>query len=189
MTFFEADEVVFPVPQAIRKPGWVRVCRSLCSANECRELVQFAEEHGRYHRSGGQRIKRDVHICYLEPEDAPAVFKKIARAFARHNVWGFALSGIVEPMRIQKYGIAGYTRPHSDYDYCTSDQSKITAIIPLVPSRTWSGGNLTVAGRRAQRIDRGDCLLFPSFALHSVSPVTRGERIVLSAWVAGPRLV
>jgi PKHD-type hydroxylase len=151
--------------------------------------VRFAEENGRYYRSGGKKVKRDVGICYLQPENAPWAFKKIARAFARHNVWGFALSGIVEPMRIQKYGIDGYTRPHTDYDYRTTDMSKITAIVPLVPSRSWSGGDLIIAERRVPRIGRGDCLFFPSFAMHSVSPVTRGERIVLSAWAAGPRLV
>jgi PKHD-type hydroxylase len=186
---FEVDEIVFPIPQAISKPGWMQIRPSLFSAEECAELVRFAEESGRYYRSGGKHIKRDVGICYLNPENAPWAFKKIARAFARHNVWGFALSGIVEPMRIQKYGIDGYTRPHTDYDYRTTDMSKITAIVPLVPSRSWSGGDLMIAERRTPRIGRGDCLFFPSFAMHSVSPVTRGERIVLSAWAAGPRLV
>lgn len=186
---YEVDEVIFPIPQTIHKPGWARVCRSLFSADECRELLQFSEEHGRYYRSGGKKIKRDVRICYLHPDDAPWAFTKIAGTFARHNAWGFALSGIVEPMRIQKYGVSGYTRPHVDYDYTSTDQSKITAIVPLVPSRSWSGGDLTVADRRTARIDRGDCLLFPSFVWHAVSPVTRGERVVLSAWAAGPRLV
>ncbi len=141
---FEVDEIVFPIPQAISKPGWFRIQRSLFSAEECGELVTFAEETGRYYRSGGKKVKRDVGICYLNPENAPWAFKKIARVFARHNVWGFALSGI--------------------------------------------GGDLTIAERRTPRIGRGDCLFFP-FAMHSVSPVTRGERIVLSAWAAGPRLV
>lgn len=185
----ELDEVIFPVPQRVLKPGWTKVCRSLYSGDECRELLRFAEGGGRYYRSGGKRIKRDVGICYVRPEDAEWAFKKMARAFIQHNIWGFALSGMVEPMRIQKYGVDGYTRPHSDYDYCTDDQSKITAIVPLVSSRKWSGGRLTVAGRRTARINLGDCLFFPSFSWHAVSPVTRGERIVLSAWVAGPRLV
>ncbi len=186
---FEVDEIVFPVPQTIVKPGWTRVCRSLFSADECRDLLRFSEESGRYYRSGGKKIKRDVGICYVKPEDAPPAFAKIALAFARHNIWGFALSGMVEPMRIQKYGVDGYTRPHSDYDYTSSDQSKITAIVALVPSRSWSGGDLTVAERRVPRIGLGDCIFFPSFAWHAVTPVTRGERIVLSAWAAGPRLV
>lgn len=186
---FEVDEIVYPVPQSIQKPGWFTVCRSLFSADQCRELIAFAEEHGRFYKSGGLRIKRDVQYCFLRPEDSAWAFQKIARAFARYNVWGFALSGIVEPMRIQKYGVDGYTRPHSDYDYTSTDQSKITAILPLVPARAWSGGELTVAGRRTLKVDRGDCLFFPSFAWHEVSRVTRGERVVLSAWCAGPRLV
>jgi 2-oxoglutarate-Fe(II)-dependent oxygenase superfamily protein len=186
---FEVDEIVFPVPQSISKPGWFSVCRALFAANQCKELIAFAEEHGRFYKSGGQRIKRDVQYCFLRPEELQWPFEKIATAFARYNIWNFALSGIVEPIRIQKYGISGYTRPHSDYDYTSSDMSKITAILPLVPARAWSGGELTVAGKRMPKIERGDCLFFPSFAWHAVSPVTRGERVVLSAWCAGPRLV
>ena len=186
---WRADDVIFPVPQEIRRPGWVRVRRGVLSGAECEELLLFAEEQGRWYRSGGKRIKREVRMCSLGPEHIPWVFERLALLFARENAWGFALSGIVEPMRVQKYGVDGYTRPHSDYDYRTDDQSKITAAIPLVPKRRWAGGDLTVAGRRVPRVERGDCVLFPSFAMHSVSPVTRGERVVLSAWVAGPRLV
>ena len=186
---FEVDEIVFPVPQTIDRPGWFSVARALFTAAQCKELIAFAEERGRFYKSGGQRIKRDVQYAFLRPEDLHWPFEAIALAFAKHNIWRFALSGIVEPMRIQKYGIDGYTRPHADYDYTTTDQSKITAILPLVPSRAWSGGDLTVAGKRMPRIERGDCLFFPSFAWHEVTRVARGERVVLSAWCAGPRLV
>jgi len=185
----EVDEILFPVPQMIKSAAWTRVCRKLCTEDECSELLLFSASGGHCYRSGGKRLKRDVKICYLRPQNVPSVWGKVAHAFAKHNIWGFALSGIVEPMRIQRYGIAGYTRPHADYDYRSSDQSKITAIMPLVKPRSWVGGRLTVAGLRTPRLDRGDCLFFPSFAWHAVSAVTRGERVVLSAWVAGPRLV
>lgn len=185
----EFENVVFPIPQAIERPGWVRIARALFSPAQCAELLEWTEEHGRAYRSGGRGIYRRVSFCYLKPEHASWAFEKLALAFVRHNAWGFALSGILEPMRIQKYGVADFTNPHSDYNYVTSDQSKITAVVPLVPARKWAGGRLIVAGRKIQGIDRGDCVLFPSFAWHSVSPVTRGERVVLSAWAAGPRLV
>jgi hypothetical protein len=186
----ELDDHVFPVPQAVRKIEWTRIRRKLFTPAQCDDLVRFAETDGRYYRSVGRRINRDVKICFLQPRSAPWAYEKIATAFAEENIWNFVLSAMVEPMRIQQYLKGGYTRHHSDYDYRTSDQSKITAIVPLVRRGSWEGGDFFVQGRKIRATpDKGDCLFFPSFAWHGLSPVTKGTRIILSAWVAGPRLV
>jgi hypothetical protein len=183
------ERVIYPIPQAAHTLDWIRVRRGLLTPTECDQLVEFAETRGRYYRSGGKRISRAVEICYLWPPDAQWAYERIARAFVRENIWGLVLSAIVEPMRIQRYRRGGFTRHHTDYDYRSTDQSKITAIVPLVKRASWQGGDLSVSGHKIRRaIDKGDCLLFPSFAWHGLSPVTHGVRIVLSAWVAGPRL-
>jgi predicted 2-oxoglutarate/Fe(II)-dependent dioxygenase YbiX len=186
----ELDPSVYPVPLPVRKTDWTRIRRRLFTAKECDELVHFAETGGRYYRSAGKRINRQVEICYLLPKHAPWAYEKIALVFAEENIWGFVLSSMVEPMRIQKYERGGYTRHHSDFDYKTTDQSKITAVVPLVKKACWEGGELFMQGSLIRAApDKGDCLLFPSFAWHGLSRVTKGRRIVLSAWVAGPRLV
>lgn len=188
--YAELDNNAYPVPQPIRKMDWTRIKRRVFTSDECDALVRFAETKGRYYRSHGKRIDRDVDICYLSPRDAPWAYKKIAAAFASENAWGFVLSGIVEPMRIQRYKRGGYTGHHTDYDYGSTDQSKITAIVPLVRRISWQGGDFFVRGAKARKTpDKGDCLFFPSFACHRLSPVTKGVRIILSAWVAGPRLI
>jgi hypothetical protein len=186
----ELDRNVYPVPQPIRKMDWTRIRRKLFTSDQCDELVRFAETNGRYYRSGGKHLDRDVEICYVTPQHAPWAYEKIAVAVASENIWGFVLSAMVEPMRIQRYGRGGYTADHTDYDYRSTDQSKITAIVPLVRRTSWEGGDFFIRGARIRKApDKGDCLLFPSFASHGLSPVTKGVRIVLSAWVAGPRLV
>lgn len=186
----EFDEVVYAIPLLIKKPGWTRVKRKLFTPHQCDELVRLATERGTYYHSGGKRISRDVDIRYLYPDEAPWAYEKLSRTFAEENIWNFALTAIVEPMRIQRYRKGGYTKPHSDFDYKADDQSKITAILPLVSHRSWRGGTLSVTHRGVTpALDKGDCLLFPSFAIHGVSRVTQGSRVILSAWVAGPRLV
>ena len=188
--YTELDDIFYPVPQPIRKTAWTRIRRKLFTSDQCDDLVRFAETKGRYYRSGGKRINRDVEICYVSPQDAPWAYEKIAAAFASENTWGFVLSAIVEPMRIQRYKRGGYSRNHTDYDYKSTDQSKITAIVPLVRRTSWEGGDFFVLGAKIRKTpDKGDCLLFPSFAWHGLSPVTKGVRIVLSAWVSGPRLI
>jgi len=186
----ELDQSVYPVPQTVRRMEWTRIKRKLFTTAQCEELVRFAETRGRYYRSGGKRIRRNVEICYAGAQNLPWAYEALAATFATENVWGFVLSAIVEPLRIQRYRRGGYTRPHTDYDYSSTDQSKITAIVPLVRKTSWEGGDFFLRGRKIRTApDRGDCLLFPSFAWHGVSPVTKGVRIVLSAWAAGPRLV
>jgi 2-oxoglutarate-Fe(II)-dependent oxygenase superfamily protein len=186
----ELDESVYPVPLPIRRLEWMRIKRRLFTVAQCEELVRFATTKGRYYRSAGKQVPRAVDICYADVRDFPWAFEALAATFATENIWGFALTSIVEQLRIQRYRRGGYTKSHSDYDYASTDQSKITAIVPLVPKTSWAGGDFLLRGKKIRGApDRGDCLLFPSFAWHGVSPVTRGERIVLSAWVAGPRLV
>jgi Uncharacterized iron-regulated protein len=34
--------------------------------------------------------------------------------------------------------------------------------------------------------ERGKLILFPSYQLHRVTPVTRGKRSALVAWIGGP---
>lgn len=183
------DHVIYPIPLLVSSPGWIRVKRHLFTTKQCDDLVSLADERG-YHRARNKRIKRDLHICYLNLDDAPWAYEQMVYTFAAENIWGFVLTAMVEPMRILKYTQGGCNREHFDFDYRTDDQSKITAIVPLVGRSTWRGGRLSVARATSMpALDKGDCVLFPSFAPHAVSPVTKGTRIVLSAWAAGPRLV
>jgi hypothetical protein len=183
------DGVLYPLAVKFKRLPRTQVKKGLFTASECGELVRLAEDK-RFYRSGGKRIKRSVEICYVYPHDAEWAYEKLARVFVEKNVWNFALTAMVEPVRIQRYATGGYTRAHSDYDCGTSDRSKITAIVPLVERRRWRGGRLVIGEQSVTpRLERGDCLLFQSFAFHGVSSVTAGVRIVLSAWAAGPALV
>ena len=36
------------------------------------------------------------------------------------------------------------------------------------------------------KFDMGDCIIFPSTAIHRVRPLKSGERTVISGWYGGP---
>lgn len=183
----ETRKILYPVPLDGRKLPSHRIVRRLLNAKECRELVRFAETPGNYEYSNDGVAAHDVHICELPVDEAPWLYEKIGRAAVENNVWGFALAGFAEMMRIQKYEVEGHTEAHTDYCYELLDTSKITAVIPLLERRRWRGGRFTFGNNhRAPRLRRGDCLLFPGFVPHYVTPVTEGERVSLSAWVEGP---
>ncbi len=181
----DTRKILYPVPLEGRKIPSHRIVRGLLSARECNRLVRWAENEYEYSNDG--IAAHDVHISELPVDEAPWVYERIGQAAVDNNVWGFALAGFAEMMRIQKYEVDGHTDSHTDYDYELLDTSKITAVIPLLDRKKWRGGAFTFGNsHRSPRLDRGDCLLFPGFVPHYVTPVTEGERVSLSAWVEGP---
>jgi predicted 2-oxoglutarate/Fe(II)-dependent dioxygenase YbiX len=67
---------------------------------------------------------------------------------------------------------------------------KISISIQLSRPEDYEGGDLELLyGNSPQRLDRarGAFLAFPSFMLHRVTPVTRGTRWSLVAWILGTR--
>jgi predicted 2-oxoglutarate/Fe(II)-dependent dioxygenase YbiX len=67
---------------------------------------------------------------------------------------------------------------------------KISISIQLSRPEDYDGGDLELMfANRPQPLERsrGAFIAFPSFVLHRVSPVTRGTRWSLVAWIVGPR--
>lgn len=183
----EKVEIIYPIPLSLSRRPTYAVVKRLFTPKQCASLVAYAETRGRFYHSGGEGDARDVDILYLYPKDVEWPFAKIGRAVAEKNAWNFRLSGFTYPMRIQKYGAGGFTNEHMDFEYEDADLSKITAVVPLVRRRDWTGGQIKLGNHSlAPKLDIGDCLLYPSFYMHWVTPVLKGMRITLSAWVSGP---
>lgn len=67
---------------------------------------------------------------------------------------------------------------------------KISISVQLSRPEDYEGGDLELQfANRPERVDRarGTLIAFPSFVLHRVTPVTRGTRWSLVAWILGPR--
>ena len=67
---------------------------------------------------------------------------------------------------------------------------KISISIQLSRPEDYDGGDLELMyGTEPQKLDRtrGAFIAFPSFMLHRVTPVTRGTRWSLVAWILGTR--
>lgn len=183
----EKTEIIYPVPLSTRHRPVFVVVRKLFTPGQCGQIIEYTETHRRYYHSGSSRDARSVDIFYFYPDDLRWPFAKIGRVAVERNVWSFALSGFAYPMRVQKYGRGGFTNEHIDFEYEARDLSKISAVVPLVKKQSWTGGRITIGNHNhSPSLDIGDCLLFPSFYPHWVTPVKKGMRIILSAWVAGP---
>ncbi|WXK24671.1 2OG-Fe(II) oxygenase (plasmid) [Mycetohabitans endofungorum] len=85
----------------------------------------------------------------------------------------------------------GHFHWHNDYSHETSvSPRKLTVVIQLSDERDYEGGDLEVFETGPTPLPRGQgtILCFPSILPHRVTPITKGVRKVVVAWIAGPRL-
>jgi len=84
----------------------------------------------------------------------------------------------------------GFYGKHIDMMYVGAGTRKLSVTIQLSESNDYSGGDILLHTRdeaETPHRNQGTAILFPSYTLHEVTPVTKGKRYSLVAWVLGPR--
>jgi PKHD-type hydroxylase len=101
------------------------------------------------------------------------------------------LAGVEANIQLGRYDCAdrGFYNWHTDFAGLRPLR-KISVSIQLSRAEDYEGGDLELMyGEQPAKMDRrrGAFIAFPSFLLHRVTPVTRGTRWSLVAWILGPR--
>lgn len=112
-----------------------------------------------------------------------------------NQYFGFTLDG-PESMQITKYDSVnqGHYQPHKDSGDAHVDpsgkQRKLSLVIQLSSPESYKGGDLVFPDSPNYSPDlvkaQGTAIVFPSYLLHGVTPVTEGVRHSLVAWFLGP---
>lgn len=105
--------------------------------------------------------------------------------------FGVDILGVEASIQFGRYDSSdqGFYNWHTDFAGLRPDR-KISISIQLSASADYDGGDLELMyEQQPQRLDRtrGAFIAFPSFMLHRVTPVTRGTRFSLVAWILGAR--
>jgi predicted 2-oxoglutarate/Fe(II)-dependent dioxygenase YbiX len=101
------------------------------------------------------------------------------------------LAGIEGNIQLARYDAAdhGFYTWHTDFAPGAPNR-KISITVQFSRPEDYDGGDLELfydtEPQRAKRT-RGALIAFPSFVLHRVTPVTRGTRWSLVAWITGDR--
>jgi PKHD-type hydroxylase len=116
------------------------------------------------------------------------VYEAVASALDECNRehFGFDLEDFSEAIAIVDYGEGDFFDWHLDLGPGVRYR-KLAATVMLSAPEDYEGGALAFPGQDFDRIARGSAIVFPSFLLHAVRPVTRGRRCTLVAWAGGPR--
>lgn len=162
------------------------------STKECEDIIkQGKSKKLQKGNTGNNNIKkkRDSNISWLCPDDNPQLYRKFTDTITNLNkrFFGFDLHGFTEGLQFTNYKAPG-GKYDSHVDRCYDTQiRKLSAIVLL--SDEFEGGDfeLIVADDPTKlEMKKGKLFLFPSFILHRVKPITKGERNSLVAWVTGP---
>jgi len=113
---------------------------------------------------------------------------------ANNSAWGFALNSI-SSIQFTEYTSDQHYDWHTDCFRHEDEMRKVSIVIQLTDSKDYEGGDFQFRHREGEIEDcpalkeRGTVLVFPSWVEHRVTPVTKGKRHTLVAWMSGPALV
>ncbi len=119
------------------------------------------------------------------------IFNLVTDANTRH--WGFDLWGCNQIQYTVYDSNGDHYDWHTDlfFDSISGEQRKLSVVIPLTAPEEYQGGEFQIQLGSAKTIPQplGSAIMFPSFILHRVTPVTSGRRASLVLWFTGPKFV
>jgi PKHD-type hydroxylase len=175
------------------------------SAPECDAIIAYGERSG-FNPAGigtPDQIRIDqsyrcVDLCMVpySPE-TDWLYQRITQRlqWANEAYWRFDLTGLLEPLQLLRYKAAtdinapaGHYDWHQDFGAGYMGRRKITFIGQLTAGEDYEGCAPTIMSHQQETLsyrNRGDALAFASWTPHMVSPIERGTRYALVAWIHG----
>jgi PKHD-type hydroxylase len=136
--------------------------------------------------------QRRSEIKWLSKDSESAwVFERLAHVASSLNTdyFGFDLTGFGEPLQLTNYheNRQGEYKWHQDFGIGIS--RKLSMVLQLSDPSEYEGGELQILTSKQptnMQKKRGLITVFPAWTLHQVTPVVKGTRQTLVAWISGP---
>jgi|TARA_B100001564_G_scaffold91052_1_gene74055 PKHD-type hydroxylase len=166
------------------------------SAEEVAEIKKLGDsitQNDAVTYGGNSPVRQGSTAWIPQTEETSWIYQKLVTMVkdANDELWNFELTGFLEDLQYTTYNGKGKKKgdhygAHLDFDgNCTR---KISIVVQLTDPEEYEGGELEIyTWDRPFVSDKtmGSCVLFPSFLLHKVTPVTKGKRNSLVLWVSG----
>ena len=159
---------------------------------ECETIINIAKNKGLIKgKTKGKSDVRDSKISWLYPsDDMDWVYRRVTDITLNLNerFFKFDLFGINEGFQFTNYKApSGKYGKHVDRGMDIPVR-KLSISIQLTDPDDYEGGELYLYDEdKGALMDKtqGTLIIFPSYVLHEVMPVTKGERNSLVTWVTG----
>lgn len=163
--------------------------QNIINLGENRNPIQATVDDG--------RIVRDVRISNTSwidlQEDSVWLYDRLCDIVCRLNnqYYKYDLHGFHEHFQFTIYegNESGHYDWHLDSSTKTRAPRKLSLVLQLSDPNDYEGGELQLMNSINPitiKKQKGFAVLFPSFTLHRVTPVTKGIRKTLVVWVTGP---
>ena len=156
------------------------------------EATQEAQVGGNVGLQTNDQVRRS-ELNWLNKDSGSAwVFERLAHVAASLNAdyFGFELTGFGEALQLTNYHEArqGTYTWHQDFGFSGASR-KLSMVLQLSDPGDYEGGELQILTRKeptSMQKKRGLITVFPAWTLHQVTPVIKGTRQTLVAWISGP---
>lgn len=132
---------------------------------------------------------RKSMIKWVHPDEKSMwVYDKLGEAIkqANNSLWNFDLNSIIDSIQYTEYPQGnGHYDWHIDIGPSPINHRKVSLVMQLSDPEEYEGGDLELwPGGNAITIPKkkGTLVIFPSFIMHRVTPVTKGIRKSLVLW-------
>lgn len=123
--------------------------------------------------------------------DAKWLYDKLLELVRISNseLWNFDLISSGESVQYTEYNEGGgHYGYHADIGQGSASHRKVSLVVQLSDPKDYEGGDFEILrGMNPEPLPKtqGAVILFPSYILHRVTPVTKGTRRSLVLWVGG----
>lgn len=134
---------------------------------------------------------RKSRIMFLNTgKDTDWIYDKLAVACLQVNTnrFKFDITGFQTQLQLANYGEQDFFEWHMDYGAGDISNRKLSITVQLSDPEEYEGGDLQfMINHKAVSAPKtkGTAIIFPSYAIHRVLPVTSGNRKSIVGWIAG----
>ena len=162
---------------------------------ECEKIIAIGKNKGLIEATvtstEPEHQVRKSKVSWLFPsDDTEWVFRKVTDIVLQVNeqFFRFDIHGINEGLQFTNYVAPGNKYGKHVDRGLNNAVRKLSVSVQLTDPEEYEGGDLCLYGNeKATPMDKkqGTLIVFPSYTLHEVMPVTKGERNSLVTWVTG----
>jgi len=159
---------------------------------ECEKIIKIAKDKGFIQgvTAGKSDIRKSKVSWLYACDDMEWAFRRVTDIILDLNekFFGFDIFGLNEGFQFTNYKAPGDKYGKHVDRALDLVVRKLSISIQLSDPKKYKGGELYLyEGDKGTLMDKkqGTLILFPSYVLHEVMPVTKGERNSLVTWVTG----
>tara|TARA_B100001250_G_scaffold174802_1_gene150347 strand:- start:254 stop:856 length:603 start_codon:yes stop_codon:yes gene_type:complete len=173
------------------------------TSDECDKIIQLGEsltaidstvQSSKGHNTGAYNdgIRKSKNSWIKCTNDTEWLYDRIGKISRTLNGmhWRFDITGFNEDLQYTRYNDdSSYYGWHIDGQVKSDNPPrKLSMTIQLSDPSEYEGGDFQINGSQLHTLpkQKGLSILFPSYTLHQVTPVTKGIRRSLVVWLCGP---